>query len=100
MPDIIAVTSGNDDDATLYNSSLSSWSDARGSTSDPSGTFRNDGGATINLAVFNRQLSGRGGVVFRCFRSYFAFDLSGESGTASAVTLNIRGQWTGTTDTK
>jgi len=99
MPDIIAESTGTADDGIAFNTSVSSWADVRGSTSDPNGTFFGDSQSQNSFSVYNVKQPGRGGQVWRVYRSFFAFDLSGESGTASAVTLNIRGQNGGSTDT-
>ena len=99
MPDIIPISSGTDDDATLFNTSLSNWIDARGNASvDQNGTFRNTTSNSYDFAVYNFASSGRGGTVYRLYRSYFAFDLSGFTGTATAVDFEVRGDNLGSTD--
>ena len=100
MPDIIPDTTGNKDDAIHINISTTSWADARGNAStDASGLVRDDTSSTYDFAVYNIKQSGRGGSIWRVYRSYFAFDLSGFSGTATAVDFEVRGDNLGTTDT-
>ena len=92
MPDstIYAETSGNADDGTLYNTSSSDWATARGDAST-SGTILNVGSTTNSVGVYNRKTTGGrgGGDTWFCYRSYFSFDVSGESGTVDSATIKL-----------
>ena len=91
MPDstIYATGGGNEDDATIYNSSTSDWATARGDAST-SGTIHNDSSTKNSVGVYNRKIAGRGGGNnWLCNRSYFSFDVSGESGTVDSATVRL-----------
>ena len=47
--------------------------------------------STQNAATQYFRSSGRGGGTFRVIRTYLGFDVSGISGTVTAVTLKIQG---------
>ena len=66
----------------------SSWANARGTVSSSSSAGSNTA-SSYSFAVYNYYSAGRGGATFYCGRSYFAFDLSGESGTATSVSLKV-----------
>ena len=64
----------------------SSWANARGTVSSTAAAGSNTG-ADYDYAIYNYYSAGRGGATFYCSRTYFAFDLSGESGTATSVSF-------------
>ena len=90
MPDstIYAKSSGDDDDVQLYGRSTSDWATARGDAST-SGYSRNATAFGSTTGVYNRKSSGRGSATWTCFRSYFSFNVSGESGTVDSATIKI-----------
>ena len=90
MPDstIYAAQSGTNDDAIIYNNSTSDWATARGDAST-SGTARNDLVSSNTVGVYNRKATGRGSTNWYCYRSYFSFDVSGESGTVDSATVRL-----------
>jgi len=91
MPDstIYSSTSGSGDDSVVQNNSTSDWATARGDAST-SGAFHNDGSIYSTVGVYNRKTTGRGGgSSWQCNRSYFSFDVSGESGTVDSATVKL-----------
>mgnify|MGYP003111689905 CR=1 FL=1 len=86
--------SANSNDCMIGNTSASSWSDARGNASTSGNIFLSNG--TFNtFGIYNIYSGGRGGNTYYCRRSYFQFDLSGESETAESATLTLRLDATG-----
>lgn len=76
------------DDSLTFNSAPDTWANVRGDVSSSSSTHSNSfSGSTIGINT--RAFSGRGTTYRRNSRSYFPFDLSGVSGTATAVSLNV-----------
>ena len=69
-------------------SSSSSWAGARGTVTS-SADFHSSTSTSIDFAVYNIYSGGRGGNTFYCRRSYFPFDLSGESGTIVSATISL-----------
>ena len=65
-----------------------SWADARGDVSSSSGNGSNSN-TNYAFAIYNAYIGGRGGSNYYCSRCFYEFDLSGESGTASSVSLNL-----------
>ena len=66
-----------------------SWSDAQGSaTTDGDASISNAG--YYDYGVYARVAGSRGSANYDCHRSYFQFDLSGESGTVDSATISIR----------
>ena len=90
MPDstINAESSGNADDAMHAKTSTSDWATVRGDASTSGSAYSVDS-AFHTLGVYNRKTSGRGGTTWTCYRSYFSFDVSGESGTVDSATIKI-----------
>jgi hypothetical protein len=90
MPDstIYAETSGNGDDAYIGVISSSDWATARGDAST-NGGIRSDSLSSYSIGVYNRKQAGRGGSNWYCYRSYFSFDVSGESGTVDSATIKL-----------
>lgn len=77
-----------------------SFSNARGSvlTSSPVGAFSHTT-SNFQFGIYNIYSAGRGGSLFSIVRSYFAFDLSGLSGTATSAELYIYSDNLGTNAT-
>ena len=90
MPDsiIYSSTSGGSDDSIVYNTSTSDWATVRGDAST-SGTSHNDYSTVNSVGVYNRKLDARGSITWYCYRSYFSFDVSGESGTVDSATVRL-----------
>ena len=88
----LAESSGNDDDAYIYNVTFDgtvSWDTIRGDETT-TGTTRNDAVTYSYTAIYARKMSGRGGAVITdCRRSYFVFDLSGMNATRTYVDANL-----------
>ena len=66
----------------------SSWADARGDVTGISAAGSNSV-TNYAFAIYNSYEGGRGGANYYCSRCFYEFDLSGESGTASSVALNL-----------
>jgi len=90
MPDstINAESSGNADDVMHAKTSTSDWATVRGDAST-SGSSYSVNSSSHSLGVYNRKTSGRGGTTWTCYRSYFSFDVSGESGTVDSATIKL-----------
>ena len=66
----------------------SSWANARGTVSSSS----NSGSSSqtyYGFSIFNQYSGGRGGNNYYCSRTFFEFDLSGESGTVSSAYFKV-----------
>tara|TARA_R110002020_G_scaffold98052_5_gene233716 strand:- start:204 stop:866 length:663 start_codon:yes stop_codon:yes gene_type:complete len=75
-------------DAYHRKASTSTWADARGtaiSTSD----FTSSSGTLSSIATWNIYSGGRGSNTYYCARSFFEFDLSSYSGTATDVEFKL-----------
>ena len=85
----MAIIYSGTNDSWIRKLDGSSWANARGSATTSGDLYRNNS-TNFQLAVASREMSARGGgtSIFNV-RSYFPFDLSGESGTATSVTLTI-----------
>ena len=81
------VYSGNRD-AYAQLTDSSSWANARGDVSSSATTYNNTAGSN-DFAVYNVYSGGRGGNTYYCRRSYFTFDVSGESGTLESATIQL-----------
>ena len=66
----------------------SSWANARGSVTS-SGSVYASTTTYHDFAVYNLYSGGRGGNTYFCRRSYFPFDVSGESGTVESATIEL-----------
>ena len=85
----MAIIYSGTNDSWIRKLDNSSWANARGSATS-SGDLYNSSSTKFILAVASREVGARGGGTnFFNVRSYFPFDLSAESGTATSVTLNI-----------
>ena len=69
-------------------SSSSSWAGARGTVTS-SADFHSSTSTSIDFAVYNIYSGGRGGNTYSCRRSYFPFDVSGESGTLESAKIQL-----------
>ena len=66
----------------------SSWANARGTVSSSS----NNGSSSqtyYGFSIFNQYSGGRGANTYYCSRTFFEFDLSGESGTVSSAYFKV-----------
>ena len=81
------VYAGTGDSYAQLTSSIS-WAGARGTVTS-SATNYSSSATSIDFAVYNLYSGGRGGNTFYCRRSYFPFDLSGESGTIDSATISL-----------
>ena len=76
----------------------SSWANARGSVTSTSGTFSTTV-SNYSFGVYNVKGGGRGSIVYSVVRSYFDFDLSSLSGTATSVDFKVYSDNLGATST-
>ena len=76
----------------------SSWAKARGTVSSTSSTFSTTV-SNYQFAVYNVKGGSRGSVNYSCVRSYFEFDLSSLSGTATSVDFKVYSDNLGATST-
>jgi len=65
-----------------------SWNDAQGSATTDGGAFHS-GRRFWDYGVYNGNFGSRGSNDYKCNRSYFVFDVSGESGTVDSATISI-----------
>ena len=65
-----------------------SWNDAQGSATTDGGNFHS-GRPSHDYGVYNGNFGSRGSNDYKCNRSYFVFDVSGESGTVGSATISI-----------
>ena len=84
----MAIVYADTGDSYVRNTSASSWSGAQGSATT-TGNLYNKITGQYNFSPYNIYGAGRGGNTFSCFRSYFPFDLSGETGTVVSCELKI-----------
>ena len=76
-------------DSYVVRTSTTSWNDAQGSATT-NGTNQRSNALNYSLGVYARTIGGRGGgATYYCYRSYFPFDVSGESGTIDSATISI-----------
>ena len=66
-----------------------SWNDAQGSATTDGGAYHSSR-AFWDYGVYNGNFGSRGSNDYKCNRSYFVFDVSGESGTVDSATIRIR----------
>ena len=79
------VYAGTGDATLLKLTGGGTWSNARG---DVSTSGINQSSVTYG-SIWNKVTAGRGSLTHYVYRFYMPFDLSGESGTADSVNLNI-----------
>ena len=89
MPDLACQ-----EDGRVGKIDLVSWSNARDATTG--GTFSRTA-TSVSQAAWAAQQAGRGGVVYRVYRSFFEFDTSGITVTPQDATLKLYGAFTNTT---
>jgi hypothetical protein len=65
-----------------------SWNDAQGSATTDGGAYHS-GRPNHTYGVYNGNFGSRGSNDYKCTRSYFVFDVSGESGTVDSATIRI-----------
>jgi len=65
-----------------------SWNDAQGSATTDGG-IQHSGRPNHTYGVYNGNFGSRGSNDYKCTRSYFVFDVSGESGTVDSATISI-----------
>ena len=73
----------------------STWASARANATT-SGAVNRTTQTDFTFGIYNIYSAGRGAASYVCVRSYFPFDLSGESGTVTAATISIFGRHNGT----
>ena len=66
----------------------SSWANARGTVSSSS-THGSSSQTNYGFSIYNVYSGGRGGNRYYCGRTFFEFDLSGESGTVSSAYFKV-----------
>ena len=76
-------------DSWVSNTSSSTWGGARGDATT-TGAGHNNSNTSYDWAVYNIYSGGRGGNTYSCRRSYFPFDLSGETGGGSAESVELK----------
>ena len=84
----MAIVYADTRDSYVLRRSTTDWDDAQGSATTD-GTLHHSGRMVSSLGVYARTLGGRGSTAYFCYRSYFPFDLSGESGTIDSATISI-----------
>ena len=65
-----------------------SWNDAQGSATTDGGAYHSSR-PSWDYGVYNGNFGSRGSNDYKCNRSYFVFDVSGESGTVDSATISI-----------
>ena len=95
MPTVIYAHSG---DSYVTNATTDGdWDDAQGNATTD-GAVHNSTATDYDFGVYAGSFGSRGGNDYRCYRSYFEFDVSGESGTVDSATISIRMDNLGSTD--
>ena len=87
MADSTIYTHGSD--GYVNHRETTSWNDAQGSATTNGDGYSNTV-AYYNEGVFARVSGSRGSANYDCNRSYFIFDLSGESTEVDSATISIR----------
>ena len=87
MPDSTIYSHGSD--GYVRNRETSSWNDAQGSATTDGDAYDNTV-AYHDYGVWARVSGSRGSTNYDCNRSYFVFDLSGESTEVDSATISIR----------
>ena len=93
----ITTTADNSDSWVRNSLALASgnWADTQGSVLT-TGTGQNNVSTYYSFAIYNARLAGRGADTYYNGRAFFEFDLSGESGTATAATFKTNMRHMGT----
>ena len=65
-----------------------SWNNAQGSATTDGGAYHSSR-PSWDYGVYNGNFGSRGSNDYKCNRSYFVFDVSGESGTVGSATISI-----------
>ena len=65
-----------------------SWNDAQGSATTDGGAYHSSR-PSWDYGVYNGNFGSRGSNDYKCNRSYFVFDVSGESGTVDSAIIRI-----------
>ena len=65
-----------------------SWDDAQGNATTD-GDAQSSSSSFYGFGVWTKNAGGRAGHDYKCYRSYFEFDVSGESGTVASASINI-----------
>ena len=77
----------NSNDSVIGTAGTDTWANVRGNVNSTGYSQNTVTNSTIGL--LNMGVSGRGATSYFVYRSYFEFDLSGESGTATEVSLHL-----------
>jgi hypothetical protein len=85
-------------DSRMNSGGEAAWADARGDVSSASPFFSTTA-ANYQFGVYNILGGGRGGPAYSVVRSYFEFDLSSLSGTATSVDFKVFSDNLGSTST-
>ena len=70
------------------------WATARGAAAT-NGSGQDNSGTAYDFGVYNIYTSGRGGATFTMRRSFFDFDLSGESSEVASAEVKLHLDWLG-----
>ena len=84
----MSIVYAETEDSYVKNTSGAAWAFAQGNVTT-TGTAHSNTVTNYNFSPYNIYGAGRGGNTFSCFRSYFPFDLSGETGTVVSCELKI-----------
>ena len=66
----------------------SHWNAAQGNATTDGGVWSNSA-HSYSFGAYNGNFGSRGSNAYRCYRSYFVFPLSGESGTVESATISL-----------
>ena len=64
------------------------WNTAQGNATTDGGAWSNSS-SVYSFGVYNGNFGSRGSNDYKCYRSYFVFPLSGESGTVESATISL-----------
>jgi hypothetical protein len=85
MPTITSTTA----DSYVQNDTTDGdWDDAQGSATTDGG-LQHSGRPNYTYGVYTGSFGSRGSNDYKCYRSYFVFDVSGESGAVGSATISI-----------
>jgi hypothetical protein len=91
----MATVYANSNDSWRRLTDSTSWAHARGSSVSIA-TAGSSTASNYAFAIYNTYEGGRGSNLYYCARCFYEFDLSGESGIVSSVSLNLYSDNTGT----